>query len=395
MKIRFTFRAAALGWLTALLTASAPTGVTAQPAGYYDPAAGLTGEALQTALYNIIDSHTVVSYTPGVWNAFYTTDDRPGGKVWDMYSDIPGGTPPYEYSLGTDQCGNASQEGDCYSREHSFPKSWFDDTSPMNTDLFHIYPVDQYVNLMRSNYPFGEVDVPTWTSLNGSRRGPCVAQGYTGTVFEPRDEYKGDFARTYFYMATRYRNLIAGWENLDPLGSVVLAGNSYPAYDSWYLDLLLAWHAGDPVSQKELDRNDAIYAIQGNRNPYIDHPEFATSVWAPGGVLPEPTNHPTGFSGHNIRLQWSDATGGTVPDAYLVRMSSTGFGSIPAPTDGVSYPTSATDKNVANGIQEAWFTGLNPSATYYFKIFGYVVTETGNDYKTDGAVMQVQQTTGP
>ena len=157
------------------------------PTGYYNTASGLSGTALQAALHNIIKNHTVISYTPGVWNAFYTTDDKPNGTVWDMYSDIPDGTangnPPYVYQFGSDQCGNASQEGDCYSREHSWPKSWFGDTSPMNTDLFHIYPADQYVNNRHSDYPFGKVGTATWTSQNGCKVGPCVTSGYTGTVF--------------------------------------------------------------------------------------------------------------------------------------------------------------------------------------------------------------------
>ena len=366
------------------------------PAGYYDPAIGKTGETLQIALYDIIKGHTVVSYTPGVWNAFYTTDVKADGKVWDMYSDIPGGTPPYEYTLGTSQCGNASTEGDCYSREHSFPKSWFNDVSPMNVDLFHIYPVDQYVNLMHSNNPYGAVTSPTWTSLNGSKKGPCTTPGYTGTVFEPRNEYKGDFARTYFYMATRYENVIATWPAYDAQGATVMNGTSYPAYKTWYVDMLIAWHTADPVSDKETARNNAVYAIQHNRNPFIDHPEYVAAVWSPVvTTLPEPTNHAAGFSAHNIHLQWTDATGATIPDAYLIRLSSVGFSSIIAPTDFVAVPNSATDKNVANGIQETWFTGLTANTTYYFNIYGYVTTETGNDYKTDGTVLQAQMTTQP
>ena len=99
------------------------------PSGYYDPAIGKTGAALQVALFNIIKTHNVISYTPGVWNAYFTTDVRSDGKVWDMYSDVPGGTPPYEFTLGTSQCGTASQEGDCYSREHLFPLSLSSHTS--------------------------------------------------------------------------------------------------------------------------------------------------------------------------------------------------------------------------------------------------------------------------
>ena len=367
------------------------------PPGYYDGAIGKTGATLKTALYDIIKNHTVVSYTPGVWNAYYTTDVKPNGKVWDIYSDVPSGTPPYEYTLGTGQCGNSSGEGDCYSREHSFPKSWFGgEVMPMYTDIFHLYPVDQYVNLRRSNNPYGTVSAPAWTSLNGGKLGPCSTAGYTGTVFEPIDSYKGDLARTYFYMATRYENIIASWQTLSADGDVVLNGTSFPVFETWFLNLLLAWDAADPVSQKEIDRNNAIYAIQHNRNPYIDHPEYVAAVWVTGsGTKPEPSNYPTNVSGYHIRLQWTDAIGAVIPTNYLIRMSSVGFGSIVTPTDGVYVPDGSSDKNIAYGIQEAWFYGLASNTTYYFKLFGYVYSDGGITYKTDGSIPQIQQISQP
>jgi endonuclease I len=248
------------------------------PSGYYSTATGKTGATLKTALYDIIKGHTQVSYTPGVWNAFYTTDKKANGKVWDMYSDVPGGTLPYEYTLGSNQCGTYAVEGDCYNREHSFPKSWFGDVAPMNVDIFHLYPTDGKVNGQRNNYPYGTVSSPTWTSKNGSKLGPCSAPGYSGTVFEPIDEYKGDLARTYFYMVTRYENVVVSW-NSNPEAQPTLNGTTYPCFDTWMLNVLLAWNAADPVSSKEIARNDAVYAIQHNRNPYIDHPEYVNSVW--------------------------------------------------------------------------------------------------------------------
>lgn len=247
------------------------------PAGYYDSAAGLSGTTLKTALYNIIKDHTVISYTD-LWTAYYTTDDKPGNIVWDMYSDNPSGTTAYTFTLGSDQCGSYGGEGDCYNREHSFPASWFNDASPMYSDLFLVYPTDGYVNNKRSNYPFGEVNSPSWTSTNGSRLGTCSYPGYTSTVFEPIDEYKGDFARSYFYIATRYQNLIAGWIS-NTGASAVLAGNNTVCFTTWQLNMLYAWHQSDPVSTKETDRNNAVYTIQENRNPYIDHPEWVASVW--------------------------------------------------------------------------------------------------------------------
>ncbi len=272
MTIRPSFCAAA----AVLITGAAFAGI---PPGYYDPAAGLTGMALQAALHGIIDNHRAISYE-GIWQAFYTTDDiQPGNYVWDMYSDIPGGTPPYLYTLGDDEGGSASREGQGYNREHSWPKSWSGDQAPMNTDLFHIVPTDIYVNNRRGNYPYGEVAAPTWVSLNGSRLGPCSRPGYSGVAFEPIDAYKGDFARNYFYMATRYYTEDAGWP-----GSPMTDGSQLR---QWAEDMLIAWHLADPVSTKELDRNEAVYAIQGNRNPFIDHPEYVLLMYDPLSVEDE------------------------------------------------------------------------------------------------------------
>ena len=239
------------------------------PEGYYDSAEGLVEEELREELSNIIDGHSSQSYA-SIWTHFQSTDVKPDGDVWDMYSDVPDGTPDYTFTFVSDQCGNYGQEGDCYNREHSFPKSWFGDASPMRTDLFHIVATDGYVNGKRSNFPYGSVDNPTWTSTNGSLVGPCAYPGYTGTVFEPIDEYKGDFARGYFYMLTRYMDNAASWN------SEMLDGNNF---SDWALNLLLDWSEQDSVSQKEIDRNNEIYLIQDNRNPYIDHPEFIQLVW--------------------------------------------------------------------------------------------------------------------
>ena len=260
---------------------------TAQiPTGYYNSAAGLTGLTLKTALYNIIKGHTSVSYAQ-LWTSFQTTDKTASGKVWDMYSDIPGGTAPYLYTFGTNQCGSYAIEGDCYNREHSFPNSWFGGvtSSVMYTDLFHLVPTDGYVNNRRSNYPLGDVGSASWTSQNGSKLGTCSDAGYTGTVFEPVDSFKGDFARNYFYMATRYENVIATWYTFSTEANAVLSNNSGLVYETWYINLLLSWNSLDPVSVKETNRNNAVYAIQHNRNPYIDHPEWVTSVWGPAADI--------------------------------------------------------------------------------------------------------------
>ena len=251
------------------------------PGGYYDSAENLIGVQLKTALHQIIMNHTVCSYDYA-WTAFYTTDDKPNGKVWDIYSDVPGGTPPYEYEFGVDQGGIGGEEGTGYTREHSWPKSWFGgEVSPMYSDLFVLYPCDAHVNGSRGNYAYGEVSVPEWTSLNGSKRGPSSWPGYTGTVFEPIDDFKGDLARTYFYMSARYYSEDAAW----PGGPMTDGAELLP----WAVDMLLIWHVEDPVSQKEADRNGAIYALQHNRNPFIDRPEFAARMFGTTDVEEKPS----------------------------------------------------------------------------------------------------------
>ncbi|MFH2095817.1 MAG: endonuclease [Bacteroidota bacterium] len=247
------------------------------PPGYYDSAAGLYGLPLKVALHNIIDDHTQYDYSV-VIDLFETTDKKPNGKVWDIYSDIPGGTPPYEYSFTpSDQCGSYSQEGDCYNREHTWPKSWFGgEVYPMYSDIFILYPTDGFVNGQRSNYPYGEVNSASWTSQNGSKRGNNSYPGYSGSVFEPIDEYKGDLARVYFYFSVRYYGEDSGWPGSDMTTGAELK--------TWAYNMMYDWHTSDPVSQKEIDRNDSIYQLQHNRNPFVDHPEWIDSVWNPSDI---------------------------------------------------------------------------------------------------------------
>ncbi|WP_407527972.1 endonuclease [Lacibacter sp. MH-610] len=271
------------------------------PPNYYNAATGLSCAPLKTALSTIISTDAIqLTYTPGVWTAYAKTDIKRNFEntrdiIWDMYSDRgPGQNEPYEYvygpaASGGNQCGNYSKEGDCYNREHSFPQSWFNSTTaPMYTDVNHLFPTDGWVNNLRSSFPFGEVtnieNTPGNPTQNGSKRGTGNNFGYTGTVFEPINEYKGDFARAQFYMVTRYESLVAGWQS-NGSADAVLNGTAYQAFDDWHLKLLYKWHLQDPVSQKEIDRNDSIFVVQGNRNPYIDNPQWVFDVWNCTGLL--------------------------------------------------------------------------------------------------------------
>jgi hypothetical protein len=140
--------------------------------------------------------------------------------------------------------------------------------------LHHLFPTDGFVNNKRANYAFGEVRSASWTSRNGSKLGTCKTSGFSGTVFEPIDEYKGDFARALMYMSVRYYTEDSGWSTSDM--------TTKSEIKPWAMQMLLCWHEQDPVSQKEINRNNAIYnQYQHNRNPFIDHPEYARMIWDP------------------------------------------------------------------------------------------------------------------
>ena len=244
------------------------------PSDYYVNALNKGDQALLTALHNIITSHTNIGYD-GLWDAYADTDTDPNGYYIDMYSTYD----KYTYS---DKCGSYSNIGDCINREHSVPKSWWGGgKQPQYSDIFNIVPTDGYVNNQRSNYPYGVceggVRLTNGQYVAKGRKGTSTHAGYTGVVFEPDDEYKGDFARAYFYMAACYNDVISNWTQSG--GSVFFAGNSYPVFTTYAINLLMEWHRLDPVSEKETTRNCYAHSWQGNRNPFIDHPELAEHIW--------------------------------------------------------------------------------------------------------------------
>ena len=312
--------------LIAALLTTALAALADAPSNYYSSAIGKSDEALMTALRNIIRNHKQLSYN-ALWDAFKTTDTDDQGYIIDMYSNC--------HYRPDQHGGNAQNVGDGFNREHSFPKSWFNDETPMYTDLFHLYPTDIKVNGQRSNYPFG-VCVKGTRLTNGNlhgkgKLGPSSYPGYTGTVFEPDDEYKGDFARTYFYMVTCYKNELPSWPGSPQLN---YSANRYKAFSTWSITMLMEWSRLDPVSEKEIKRNDAVYSIQNNRNPFIDHPELAEYIW-----------------GNKQSIAW-DGTGGEVIPAAItapengtaIDMGSTTIG------NELSYKVSLKGQGLSKGI---------------------------------------------
>lgn len=252
------------------------------PAGYYNTATG-SGYTLKTQLHNIIDDHNDQGYS-ALWDLYTTSAFRDNwyednGSLLDIYSEKPTGNDSYEYTSTTEQCGSYSIEGDCYNREHLYPQGFFNEASPMKNDAHFVVPSDGKVNGQRNNYPFGKVATATWTSTNGSKLGPNLnsgySAGYTGTVFEPIDEFKGDVARALFYVATRYEDVITSWESFE-----MVNGTTNQVFTNTFKNILLTWNTLDPVSSYEIAKNNEIYYNhQNNRNPFIDHPEWVTSIW--------------------------------------------------------------------------------------------------------------------
>ena len=239
---------------------------------YYQNADGKKGSALKTALARIIKKHKTLSYTPDVWEGIEKVDIRDDGYILDRYSNIT------NYTKVKDRAGNYSKEGDCYNREHSFPQDWFDSQSPMSTDLMHIVASDGKVNGNRGNLPFGETNGGKNNSANNySKIGSCTTAGYTGStnVFEPNDEWKGDFARIYFYMVTCYEDKVSDWHS----DMLIVPADKYQPFSLWAINMLLRWAKNDPVSEVEKKRNEGVYGVQKNRNPFVDYPGLEQYIW--------------------------------------------------------------------------------------------------------------------
>ena len=354
---------------TLLLLLISTTTFAQIPTGYYNTATG-TGYTLKTQLHNIINNHNDQGYNAmdgfiSTYERDYYYDSNGSSTILDIYSEIPNdgnNTPndPYTYTPTTDECGNYNSEGDCYNKEHVIPQSVYSDATPMRSDAHILMPTDGRVNGFRSNFPFGRVDDNNLASqsgitnptLNGSKLGGNLnsgySAGYTANVFEPIDEFKGDIARIYFYFATRYENQIDNWG-----AYAMFDGSSDKALDDPFLNILVTWHNDDPVSQKEIDRNNNIYYNhQTNRNPFVDHPEWVALIWNTTPDTEAPTD-PSNLVASNptdntIDLSWTASTDNIAVASYDIYIDGTN-----------SFNTTTNSFTV---------TGLNPDTEYCFTI---------------------------
>lgn len=290
--------------ITALFILLVQSGFAQIPAAYYNTATG-SGYTLKTQLFNIINNNTNSTSTATysqLWSLFTETAYRDNyyendGSLLDIYSEIPNGADSYEYTSTAEQCSGStpSTEGGCYNKEHTMPQSVFNSSYPMYSDAHFVLPTDNRVNAWRDNYPYGIVTTnvtavpisnsaannanttPCYTS-NGSKLGQNsnsgYAAGYSGVVFEPIDEFKGDIARALLYFATRYQDQIPSWSY------EMFNGTGNQVFTDTFLNILISWHLLDAVSPYEIAKNNAVYNFQGNRNPYIDHPEYVCQIWS-------------------------------------------------------------------------------------------------------------------
>ncbi|GAA0729520.1 hypothetical protein GCM10009430_39770 [Aquimarina litoralis] len=339
-------------------------GFSQVPTGYYNSATG-SGYTLKTQLKNIIDSDNdglspeFQSTDPG-YSGLYTTyvaSDSDSyyennGSVLDMYSENPTGADDYEYTHFTDQdpgTGGTS-EGEFYNREHIIPQSVFNQVTPQRSDAHFVVPSDKFVNGARGSFPFGRVETANLTTTNGSKRGNNLnsgySAGYTATVFEPIDEFKGDIARMHFYFATRYEDDVASYSYS------MFNGTSDQVFDQTFLNILITWHNQDPVSTREMDRNNAIFGRQNNRNPFIDHPEYVEMIWS-STIDSEAPSVPTNVmvsneTSNSIDLSWTASTDNIAVTEYDVYVNSVFNKSVSSTTTTVS--------------------GLNSETTYAFTV---------------------------
>lgn len=275
-----------IGLFSLLIIFCLPLFAEEMPAGYYDAINGLKDATLKGTLRTCIRKHTPIEYGDDTWEVFYYSDRDDEGYCMDMYCD--------EWNKFTTP--GVAVSG-C-NIEHSFAKSWWGgkEHDPYK-DCYHLNPSNSVANNARSNYPLGNVVNLTKTAGSlkiGTQHHEALNEDFS--IFEPKNEYKGDFARAYFYMATCYgrdlngqypdlpaynKKKTVGWrlDNTDVGSRYAMQNDNYLEFQPWEQEVLIQWHRQDPVSEKEIKRADAVSNFQHNRNPYIDYPYLAEYIW--------------------------------------------------------------------------------------------------------------------
>lgn len=343
-----------------------------------------------TELHNLIYPHTQISYNNYKTTIIPDFESRDTTEGHSVVTCVYSGqnyiyTPPFAWIP--------------FSREHTWCHSWMptynSESGKEYSDQHHLFPTNQdNANGVRSNHPLGIVVTPT--GANGTFLNARYGTNSNGEiVYEPRNSHKGDAARAIMYMAVCYNGVNAKDWSFNYLNTVTL-----PALNeaSQSVDLLIQWHNQDPPDQWEKDRNEYIYSIQGNRNPFIDHPEyvgvidFNTLTKKTSSASGEPTNYPVGYNAptvtsNSIKITWNDPSGDILPTGYLLKANTSD--SFTDPIDGNEYAdqsnlsSGTAQVNIPFGSGQYTFTGLPSSTLYYFKLFPYNGNTTLRYYKTD------------
>lgn len=263
----YAYKCLVLTYITTILTSVLSVANAQDFKPYYVSADALKKEELKTALHDIISKHSVFNYSD-LWIYYEKTDacQEDSTKVYDMYSDAD------FYFTGTGKAVSGM------NKEHVAPQSWWGGGNlyPIYTDLFNVYPSEASANNAKSNYPLGEVTGTVSFSNTRCKIGAASKSGGAGKVFEPCDEYKGDFARIYMYDAVCYQNVI--WADKYDW-AFTAGGSAYPTFNDWIIPIMIKWNRMDPPSEWEILRNERVYEVQGNRNPFIDYPTLAEYIW--------------------------------------------------------------------------------------------------------------------
>ncbi|WP_312075992.1 endonuclease [Chryseobacterium sp.] len=359
-------------FLSAILSAQAP-------ADYYDGTSGLTGYALKTKLHDIVSQKNVNWHYDDLPNYYNQTDldkyyDHGASNtslLLDVYSENPTGLDAYEYT-SANLVSSAGAEGVGYNREHAIPQSTFYSNYPMYSDLHFVIPTDARINQLRNNYPYG-VGNPTihynFTNTSKIANSAIPNYAYTNRVYEPINEFKGDIARMLLYFAVRYEDKLPSFDystNTNPASDrSPFDGTAERAFDAPYIAMLLQWHQQDPVSQREIDRNNAVYSIQNNRNPFIDNPQWVNEIWVqtPANTAPQsPSNlNSTQTGAYYTTLTWSASASSDVIGYNIYQ-------------NGVYLTTTKSNSIIIDH--------LNPSTTYNYTVkaysSGYLISSDSN-----------------
>lgn len=336
-------------------------GLAQAPIEYYSGTENLSGYALKTKLHDIISKKVYSFHYDDLKTIYEQTDidkyyDYGADNttyLLDIYSNNPTGTTAYHYTL-SNIIGSANAEGLGWNREHMMPQSSFNSAYPMYSDLFFVIPTDARINQLRSNYPYGKAGSTVYYNFtNGSKQASNGTPNatYTGRVYEPVDEFKGDVARSLLYFAVRYEGKLGSFNfstnaNDPTKDQNPLDGTEEKAYENWYITMLLNWHQQDPVSQREIDRNNSVFNVQKNRNPFVDHPEWVSAIWdqTSDNVAPAaPSLLLERNSAYFVNLTWqanseSDVIGYRIyQDNVLVANTKTNSVAIDHLTPGTSY----------------------------------------------------------